>query len=57
MADRLWGIVLFLVVVIVLLGSIRLVMQNWSYLALLAVAVAAALYIIIQLQHALKSPK
>ena len=57
MADKFWGIVLILVVVLVLLGSIRLVMQNWSYLALLAVAVAAALYIIIQLQHALKSPK
>ena len=57
MADRIWGTVLILVGLLVLLGSIRLVMENWSYSFLLAAALGAVLYIFKQVQHALKSPK
>jgi len=45
MADRIWGTVLILVGLLVLLGSIRLVMENWSYSFLLAAALGAVLYL------------
>jgi hypothetical protein len=45
LSDTLWSVPLVLVGLVVLLGVLRLVLSNWSYVFLVAVVVIGGYYI------------
>ena len=50
--STLWTIALIVVVLLVFAGFIRLVLDQWSYLALIVVGAAAAYYLYVRVQQA-----
>jgi hypothetical protein len=45
LSDTLWSVPLVLVALVVLLGILRLVLSNWSYVFLIAVVVIGGYYV------------